>query len=77
MRRVAAVVELDEQRVPGNASAMPSICAIVPYSSSRPWIASTGQRDRRQQVALDVPVAERLGRATTSFQPQNAESTSA
>jgi hypothetical protein len=37
--------------------AIASTCAGVPYSSSSPWIASTGQVNVRQAV-LDVPGAE-------------------
>src|SRR2546423_858014 len=34
---------------------MPSTCASVPYSSSRPWIASTGQRMRASIASMDQP----------------------
>ena len=50
------------------AAPMRSICSIVPYSSSSPWIASTGQRDARQ-VFLDVPVAEGRVRARCRSSP--------
>ena len=39
-------------------AAMPRICSSVPYSSSMPWIASTGQR-MAIDLGLDVPLRER------------------
>ena len=62
-------------RVAGTRRAMPRICSSVPYSSSMPWMASSGQR-MRLELGLDVPGAERPGPARCRFQPQKAESTS-
>ena len=45
---------------------------MVPYSSSSPWIASTGQRIAASSVVMFH--ARNAGSSQMSFQPQNAES---
>ena len=57
VRRMAAVGELAQLHI-GRPWAMRSICAIVAYSSSSPWIASTGQRI--------------VGKAFSMFQSRNS-----
>ena len=54
---------------------MPRIWASVPYSSSTPWMASTGQAIRGRYSSMLQ--ARKAGASQTSFQPQKAESASA
>ena len=59
-------------RVCGTRSAMPRICASVPYSSSMPWIASTGQRMASSSASMFHCL--KGGCSQMRFQPQKAES---
>ena len=58
----------------GTRRAMPRTCSSVPYSSSTPWMASSGQRIAASSLSIDQ--SRNAGESQTSFQPRKAESTS-
>ena len=53
---------------------MPRTCSSVPYSSSTPWMASSGQRIAAISSSIDQ--SRKPGASQMSFQPQKAESAS-
>ena len=72
VRGVAAVGEITSSSVCGTRRATARICSSVPYSSSSPCTASTGQRIVSDRASMFQ--ARNAGSSQMSFQPRNAES---
>ena len=65
---MSALLELDELARPLTRRSISSSCAMVPYSSSKPWIARTGERtpgrySSRMSQPLELRVEPHVGPA--------------